>query len=117
MDDIVTAYQCGPKSQFQLFDRTLKYLKWILPYLAQEINEPVNTNKIIVRKGGWNWKKIILGWKVNTEQGNLSFPNYNRANLLYILDILYAQNLIGQKNIWVFIGGIHSMQLAVPIAV
>ena len=62
-------------------------------------------------------KKIILGWKVNTEQGNLSFPNYNRANLLYILDILYAQNLIGQKNIWVFIGGIHSMQLAVPIAV
>ena len=46
MDDIITAVQGGPEQQYQVFDGTVKGLKWLFPSFTGEVKDSVSVKKL-----------------------------------------------------------------------
>ena len=64
----------GAEIQHQVFDSTVRALKWLPPLLQGEAKDLVSVKKILAGEGYWECIKEVLGWIVDTEAGTVSLP-------------------------------------------
>ena len=57
MDDIIYAVQGGAERQHQVFDSTVRALKWTPPLLPGEAKDSMLVKKILAREGDWECVK------------------------------------------------------------
>ena len=57
MDDVISVVQGGPDRQHQVFDGTLRTLKWLFPSLPMDLKDSVSVKKLVAGEGGWNCAK------------------------------------------------------------
>ena len=72
MDDVVTAVQCGLDQQHQVFDGTVRDLKWLLPSLRVETKDFVSVKKFKAGERDWTCVKEFPAWMIDIEYGTLS---------------------------------------------
>ena len=51
MDDVITEVQGGPDRQREVFDGTVRALKWIFPSLTGETKDSVSAKELMAGEG------------------------------------------------------------------
>ena len=59
--------QGDPYLQHQVFDGTVRALKWLFPSLPGELKDLARMKKLLAGEGNWTCVKDILGWILDTE--------------------------------------------------
>ena len=60
MDDVIAVAQGGGEQQHQVFDSTVRALKWLLPSLPGEAKDLVSVKKLLDGEGDWECMKEVL---------------------------------------------------------
>ena len=74
MYDMITVVQGGPEQQRQVFDGTVRSLKWLFSYLPGKTKDSVSVNKLKAGEGDWNHVKEFLWWTINIEDRRVPPP-------------------------------------------
>ena len=74
MDDVISAVHGDQDLQHQVFDGTVRSLKWLFPSLPGEIKDLVSMKNLLSGEGVWTFIKEILGWILDTEAGTVFLP-------------------------------------------
>ena len=61
MYDVIAAVQGGAERQHQVFDSTVRALKWLSPSLPGEAKDSVSVKKLYAGEGHWECVKEFLG--------------------------------------------------------
>ena len=69
MDDVIYAVKGGLDLQHQVFDGTVRALKWILPSLLGESKDSVSIKYLFAGEGYWTCVKEVLRWTLDMEEG------------------------------------------------
>ena len=117
MDDVISVVQGGPDRQHQVFDGTVRALKWLFPSLPGELKDSVSVKKLVAGEGDCTCVKEVLGWILDTEAGTVTLPERKLKELLTLVDIPPTQRRMGRKDLERLVGKLRSMHLAVPGAV
>ena len=72
MDEVISLVQGGPDCQHQVFDGTVRALKWLFPSLLGELKDSVSVKKLVAEEGDWICVKEVLGWILDTDAGTAS---------------------------------------------
>ena len=106
-----------PVTTHQVFDSTVRALKWLPPSLPVEAKDSVLVKKLLAGEGDWECVKEILGWVIYTKTGTVALPERKIQELWDLLYIPTTQRRMGRKNLERLVGKLHTMHLAVPRAV
>ena len=117
MDDAISVLQGGAERQHQVFDITVRALKWLSPSLPREAKDSVWVKKLLAGEGDWEYIKEVLGWIINTEAGTVVLPERKLQELRDLLDILTSKRCIGRQELELLVVKLRLMRLAVPGAV
>ena len=117
MNNVISVVQGVPDHQHQVFDGTVRALKWIFPSLPGEIKDSVSAKELVVGEGDWTCVKEVLGWIIDTEAGAVNLPERKLEEILTLADIPATQRRMGRKELERLFGKFRSMNLAVPGAV
>ena len=77
----------------------------------------MSVKKLLAGEEDWTRVKEVLGWILDTESGTVTLPERNIEELLTLVDTIYTQCRMGQKDLERLVGKLFSMNLAVPGAV
>ena len=117
MDDVISVVQCGTYRQHQVFDGTVRALKWIFLSLPGYSKDSVRIENLIAGEGDWICVKEVLGWTMDREASTVTLPDRKLQKLLTIVYILVIQLRMFRKDLERLVGKLRSMHLAVPGAV
>ena len=74
INDVISLVQGGPNRQHQVFDGTVRALKWLFLSLLRELKDLVSVKKLLTGEGDWTCVKEVLGWILDTEAGTVTLP-------------------------------------------
>ena len=74
INDVISLVQGGPNRQHQVFDGTVRALKWLFLSLPRELKDSVSVKKLVAGEGDWTCVKEVLGWILDTEAGTVTLP-------------------------------------------
>ena len=72
MDDVISAMQGGPYFQHQVFDSTVRALKWLFLSFPGDFKYPLSVKELLVGEGDWTCAKEVLGRNLDTEAGTVA---------------------------------------------
>ena len=81
------------------------------------MKDSTSLKKALARDRDWLTLKEILGWVIETHQGNLALSSKQRLELIYLLEIPNIQRRRSVKKLERLIRKLRSMHLAVPGAI
>ena len=64
----------GADQQHQVFNSTVRALKWIFPLLTGESKDSVLVKKLLAGEGDWEGVKDVLRWIIDTGSGEVALP-------------------------------------------
>ena len=87
MDEVTTAVQVGLEQQRQVWDGTVRALKWLFLSLTIKTKDLVSVKKLRAVKGDWTYVKEVLWWTIGTEAGRVSLTEKKLQELTQLLVI------------------------------
>ena len=85
----------GAYSQHQLFDCTVRVLKWLFLSLPEDLKDSVSMKKLLAGEDDCTCVKEVLGRILDTEAGTVTLPEMNLEELLTLVDIPPTQRKMG----------------------
>ena len=117
MDDAIKAVQGVTERQRQIFNGTVRSLKWIFPSFPGKLKDSIIMKKPQTGEGNWTCVKEFMWWTIDMEAGTATLLERKSQEFLKLLAIPFTQLRIGRKELKRLVGKICSMHLSVPGAV
>ena len=117
MDDVISAVQGVQDCQHQVFDGTVRALKWLFLSLPGELKDSVNLKNLVAKKGDWTCVKEVLWWILDIEAEAVTLLERNFEELPTAVDIPTTQGRMVRRELEHLVGKLCSMYRAVPGAV
>ena len=95
MDEVILVVQGGPDCQYQVFDGTVRALKWLFLSLPGELKDSVSVKKLMAGEGEWTCVKEVLGRILDTEAGTVTLPERKLEEILTLVDTPATQRRMG----------------------
>ncbi len=116
VDDFIQAGQGEAKRLGVLRRHLLHSIDEVLaqPMPDDKRNEAVSLKKLLKGDGGWNTRKLILGWIIDTARQTLELPAHRKQQLHDIFSSLQGLRRVSFKTWRRILGKLRFVSLAIP---